>query len=121
VLFCPDTRTFYRSALSGSLSQRRSDEAWRAISATLHRSGDLLLKLEDSPRTRHAVATLLQRFIYELYPARPELATVAAARVASLGGSDLQPEVGPARRTLAMLIGWKLTKRIHDWTRGPAR
>ena len=120
VLFCPDTHTFYRSALSGSLSQLRSDETWRAISATLHRSVNQLLKLEDSPRTRHAGATLLQRFIYELYPARPELATAAAVRVASLGGSDLQPEVGPARRTLAKLIGWKLTKRLHDWTRGPA-
>jgi len=117
VLFCPDTRTYYRSELCGSLSQTRSDEAWRAISATLHRSVDLLLKLEDSPRTRHAGATMLQRFVYELYPARPELAAVAAARVQQLGGSDLAPEFGPARRRLAALIGWKLTKRLHNLTR----
>lgn len=117
VLFCPGTRTYYRSELGGSLSRTRNDEAWMAISATLHRSVDLLLKLEDSPRTRHAGATMLQRFIHELYPAQPELAAAAAARVQQLGGSDLAPGFGPARRRLAALIGWKLTKRLHNLTR----
>ena len=114
IVFCPDTHTFYRSELAGSLSRLRSESAWQAISATLHRSADLLLGLEDSPRTRHACATMLQRFIYEIYPAGPELAATAAARVQALGGSELRPEFGPARRTLAALIGWKLTKRLHD-------
>ena len=114
VLFCPDTRTYYRSELGGSLSQVRSESAWRAISATLHRSADLLLRLEDSLRTRHAGATMLQRFVYESYPDLPELSATAAARVASLGGSDLRPEFGPARRKLAALLGWKLTKRLHN-------
>lgn len=117
VLFCPGTRTYYRSELGGSLSRMRSEAAWAAMSATLHRSADLLLRLEDSPRTRHAGATLLQRFNYELYPARPDLAAAAAARVRALGGTELQPEFGPARRRLARIIGWKLTKRLHDCTR----
>jgi glycosyltransferase involved in cell wall biosynthesis len=114
VLFCPATRTYYRSELRGSLSQVRSEAAWRAISDTLNRSVDLMLKLEDSARTRHAMATMLQRFIFESYPAPPELTAAAAARVAQLGGTDLQPEFGPARRRLAALVGWKLTKRLHD-------
>ena len=118
VVFCGETRTYYRSELTGSLSRVRSPDAWRAISATLHRSVDLLLKLEDSPRTRHAGATMLQRFIYESYPALPELAATAAARVRQLGGTDLQPEFGPNRERLAALIGWKLTKRLHDLIRG---
>lgn len=113
ILFCPDTRTCYRSGLAGSLSQLRSDDAWRAISTTLHRSVDRLLQLEDSPRTRHAGATLLQRFIYESYPALPELSAAAAARVAQLGGTELQPVFGPARRRLAAILGWKLTQRLH--------
>jgi glycosyltransferase involved in cell wall biosynthesis len=113
ILFCPDTNTCYRSGLAGSLSQRRSADAWRAISATLHRSVDLLLQLEDSPRTRHAGATLLQRFIYESYPALPELSAAAAVRVAQLGGTELQPVFGPARRRVAAVLGWKLTQRIH--------
>jgi GT2 family glycosyltransferase len=118
VLFCAEAHAYYRSAIGGSLSQVRSDEAWRAISATLHRSADLLLRLEDSPRTRHAAATLLQRFIYESYPALPALSAAAAARVRELGGTDLRPEFGPARRRLAALLGWKLTKRLHRLLRG---
>lgn len=117
VLFCAETRTWYRSAIAGSLSQVRSDAAWRAISATLHRSADLLLRLEDSARTRHAAASLLQRFIYESYPALPELSAQAATRVQQLGGTNLQPEFGPARRRLAAVLGWKLTKRLHHLLR----
>lgn len=117
VLFCPDTRTYYRSELGGSLSRVRNAGAWMAISTTLHRAVDRLLQLEDTARTRHAGATMLQRFIHELYPAQPELAAIAAARVQQLGGSDLAPEFGPARRRLAALIGWKLTKRLHNLTR----
>lgn len=113
VLFCADALAYYRSALPGSLSQQRSEEAWRAISATLHRSADLLLRLEDSARTRHAAATMLQRFIYESYPAVPELGAKAAARVRELGGTEVQPEFGPVRRRLATLLGWRLTKRLH--------
>jgi GT2 family glycosyltransferase len=118
VLFCAEAHAYYRSAIGGSLSQVRSDEAWRAISATLHRSADLLLRLEDSPRTRHAAATLLQRFIYESYPALPALSAAAAARVRQLGGTDLRPEFGPARQRLAALLGWKLTKRLHHLLHG---
>lgn len=114
ILFCPETRTHYRSALAGSLSQVRHAVAWAAISTTLHRSADLLLTLENSARTRHAAATMLQRFIYEIYPAGPELAAAAAARVRQLGGSDLRPEFGPARRRIATVLGWKLTKRLHQ-------
>lgn len=117
VLFCPDTRTYYRSELHGSLSQIRHDSAWQAISVTLHQSADRLLHLEDSPRTRHAIATMLQRFIYEIYPARPDLSAAAAARVRQLGGSDLRPEFGPARRRLAAVLGWRLTKRLHNYFR----
>jgi glycosyltransferase involved in cell wall biosynthesis len=117
VLFCPETRTYYRSELAGSLSRVRSAEAWRAIAATLHRAADRLLEREDSPRTRHAAATMLQRFVYELYPELPELGAAAARRVAELGGTDLRPEFGPARRALAALVGWKLTRRLHRLAR----
>jgi glycosyltransferase involved in cell wall biosynthesis len=113
VLFCPQACTYYRSGIAGSLSRIRTDAAWQAISDTLHGAADRLLRLEDSPRTRHAAATLLQRFIYESYPARPDLGATAAARVSQLGGTELQPEFGPARRRLARLIGWKMTQRLH--------
>jgi GT2 family glycosyltransferase len=118
ILFCAEARAYYRSALPGSLSGIRSDEAWTAISFTLHRSTNLLLTLEDSMRTRHAGATILQRFIFEAYPRVPALLAQAARRVRELGGTDLRPEYGNWRRAASIVFGWRLAKRLHNlWMR----
>lgn len=114
ILFCAEARAYYRSALPGSLSGIRSDLAWTAISSTLHRSTSLLLGLEDSARTRHAGATILQRFIFEAYPLVPALLAQAARRVRELGGTDLRPECGNWRRAASIVLGWKLAKRLHN-------
>jgi len=114
ILFSAGARAYYRSAVPGSLSGIRSDEAWTAISSTLHRSTDLLLTLEDSERTRHAGATVLQRFIFDAYPRVPALSAQAARRVLELGGTDLQPECGNWRRTASNILGWKMAKRLHS-------
>jgi len=113
VAFCAETCTYYRSAVAGSLSGIRSPEAWRAILDTLVRSTDLLRRLEDSPRTRHAAATVFQRFVYEIFPAHPEMAAEASRRAAALGGSRLQPEGGSFFRLAARLLGWRTARRLQ--------
>ena len=116
VLFCGKTRIYYRSAMRGSLSQRRSDEAWRAIFASFQLTADRFLARDNSPRTRLAVATQLQQLVFESYPRLPAERAAAGARVSALGGCDLRPDAGPWRRRLQSLIGWKAVKRLHDWT-----
>jgi hypothetical protein len=42
----------------------------------------------------------------------------AAARVAALGGSDLdRPAMGPRTAALARFIGWKNVWRLKHWLR----
>lgn len=115
VLFCPDARIFYRSSLDGSLSQQRTDDAWRAIFANFQLTVDRLLTREDSPRTRAACATQLQHLVYESYPRVPAERAAAERRIHEFGGSDVPPAAGPWRRRLQSVIGWKATKRLHDW------
>jgi len=115
VLFCGDTRAYYRSGLSGSLSRQQSDDAWRAIFASFHLTADRLLAREDSPRTRLAAATALQRLIFEIYPRLPAERATTARRVQALGGTDIEPDAGPWRRRLQSIVGWPITKRLHDW------
>lgn len=114
VLFCPESRAYYRSALPGSLSRQRCDAAWRSIFTSFHLTTDRLLARENSARTRLAAATVLQRLVYESYPRVPGLRRAALTRVRQLGGTDLRPDAGPKRRLLQKLIGWRLTKRLHD-------
>jgi CRISPR/Cas system endoribonuclease Cas6 (RAMP superfamily) len=74
-----------------------------------------LLAVENSPRTRQAVADTFQRYIYDFFPFPPDLMQAAAARVAQYGGSQLRPPMGPRTATLARVIGWRTVWRLKHF------
>jgi glycosyltransferase involved in cell wall biosynthesis len=112
---CPEAVSFYRSGLPGSLSKAKSERAWASAHRSLTQSAARLLQREDSPRTRHACATVLQRYIYEAYPRAAVGRRQAAAEVARLGGSDLAPEGGPQFQFWCRCVGWRLARRLQLW------
>ena len=107
--------SYYRSNLAGSLSGTKSERAWASAFRSWELSSGRLLALEDTPRTRHACATVFQRFIFESYPRAAECRDRAAAKVAALGGSTLPPPGGPKYRWVSRLLGWRLAKRLQQW------
>ncbi|HEY9623872.1 MAG TPA: glycosyltransferase family A protein [Crinalium sp.] len=115
VKFCWGARSYYRSGIAHSLSGSTSDVAWRSLWRTLELDRDRLLAVEDSDRTRRACATRFQRFIYEVYPAVPDLVEQAEEWVAQLGGSTLPPSGSPSYRLLSNLVGWKQAKQVQQW------
>jgi glycosyltransferase involved in cell wall biosynthesis len=110
---CRDAISYYRSGLPRSLSDSQSEEAWKSAWRARELSIQHLLAAEDSPRTRHAAATALQRFIYESYPRVPQHRAEAALKIRHLGGSSLAPEGGPLFQTARRIIGWRLAKRLQ--------
>lgn len=114
VRYCPDAVSFYRSALPGSLSRSRSEQAWISAWRSIELSADLLLATENSARTRHACATAFQRYVFEAYPAAAACRALAASRVVNLGGSELVPEGGPWFTFVRRIAGWRLAKRLHN-------
>lgn len=115
VKFCQGAKTYYRSGNSTSLSGSQSSAALESAFRSLDLSTKALLSTEDSPRTRHACATKLQRFIYEVYPDVPDLRKKAEARVQQLGGSELKPYGGPMFKLLSHIVGWQQAKRIQKF------
>jgi glycosyltransferase involved in cell wall biosynthesis len=113
---CPGAVSFYRSSLPGSLSGRKSEQAWASAYLSIELSADRLLSAEDSPRTRHACATAFQRYIYEAYPRAAACRGRAVARVAACGGSDFRPEGGPKFQRASRLLGWRFARRIQIGT-----
>lgn len=113
--FCWGARTYYRSGNSGNLSGAKSRQAWESAFLSLSLGTRNLLAREDSPRTRHACANVFQRFIYEVYPAVPDLQAQATKRLQALGGSDLKPSGSPTFERLATMVGWQWAKRIQQW------
>lgn len=114
VRFCRDAISYYRSGLTGSLSQTKSEQSWVAAFHSLELAAGHLLKAEDSPRTRHACAAAFQRYIYEAYPRAAACRQRAKRHLTTLGGSDLQPEGGPKFRLARRMFGWRLAKRLQQ-------
>ena len=74
---------------------------------------DALLAREDTPRTRQAAATNLQRLLYNAYPFAPDLVAAAERRVAQLGGANAELGGGPVFRAIRKLCGWKVARRAQ--------
>jgi glycosyltransferase involved in cell wall biosynthesis len=118
VLFCPLARSYYRSGIAGSWSQRRTHEMLVATFRSIELSTQHVLGVENNARTRRASASHFQQFIYDIYPDHPDLLAKAEDKVASLGGSD-HKLMGGGRvfRTIANTFGWKTAKQIQALNR----
>lgn len=112
VRYCADALSYYRSNLATSLSQRQSPAAWDSALLAIELSIEKLLAREDSPRTRHAAASALQRFVYESYPGSVAQHPRVQARIQALGGTELPPEGGGRFQLARRLLGWRLAKRL---------
>lgn len=113
VKFCPGAKSYYRSGISGSLSNTTSQLAWESAFRVRELCTNYLLSHEDSPRTRHACAAAFQRLIYSAYPDATNLVKKAEAKVKSIGGSNLKPGGGFIFKIIANTLGWKLAKHIQ--------
>ncbi|MBD2593972.1 glycosyltransferase family 2 protein [Nostoc spongiaeforme FACHB-130] len=113
VKFCQGAKTYYRSGNTTSLSGSKSRRAWDSAFLALELGTSNLLAQEDSPRTRHACATVFQRFIYEVYPDVPDILKKAEDKVKQFGGSDLQASGGPMFQLLSSCLGWQKAKKMQ--------
>lgn len=113
IQFCWGAKSYYRSGNTTSLSGAKSRQAFESAFLSLDLAIQNLLKVEDSPRTRNACATLFQRFIYEIYPSAPDLQQQAAQRVQHYGGSQVKPMGGPKFQAVAQVLGWKTATRLY--------
>lgn len=113
VEFCKNAKSYYRSNLPNSLSQKNSKSNFNSAFRSCQLCANHLLKTEDSSRTRKTCATVFQRFIYSVYPDEPTLVQKSEMMVQELGGTDLQPSGGAIFQALAHTIGWKPARQIQ--------
>lgn len=113
IVFTPGARLFYRSGLTGSVSRSRSARAWESAFLSSILATDYLVAAENSARTRHAAAAILQQLVFDIYPDQPTLVAELEARVAKLDGSALRPKGGRAFLLASRLVGWKTARRFQ--------
>jgi glycosyltransferase involved in cell wall biosynthesis len=112
-VFVADALAYYRS-VPNSHSARRDRRSLAASLDVLLCMGGALLEVEDSERTRLAFATILQDFVYSVYPGVPDLVASAESHIKRLGGARHRFPAGRSTTLLARLIGWKYAKRLRQ-------
>jgi glycosyltransferase involved in cell wall biosynthesis len=113
IVFTPEAKLYYRSGVPGSLSAQKSRRAWESAILSTTLGVKHLLARENTAETRRLSADMLQKLVYALYPAHPDLTRGLLREIQHLGGSRLPPDGGPALKRLARLIGWRPALRLH--------
>lgn len=114
VKYCSSAKVYYRSKLTGSITSKvKEKKALESFYQTCQSFEQVLFSLEDSERTRLAVADKYQQFIYRAYPQCPDLVKAAEGKVEELGGSQWPPYRGGRFHNLLMdVFGWKFPAKL---------
>jgi glycosyltransferase involved in cell wall biosynthesis len=108
VLYVPEAKVFYRSNIPTSISAAiQKPAAIESRYKTIELLEQHLLKTENSPRVKKALADAYQRFIYSYYPKSPALIIQAENKVKALGGSSIPVPGGNLYKYLSKIVGWK--------------
>ena len=113
VRFAKDAIYSYRKGTSGTLSASGGQAAMESAFLTTELGTRLLLEREDSETVRRVCADRWQRWLYDFYPAYPDLAVKAEARINALGGSQLRLPGGRMMRVIEPILGWKGVRRLQ--------
>jgi glycosyltransferase involved in cell wall biosynthesis len=117
VLFCQNSRTYYRSSVPGSLSSLKSTRGWQSGYDVLILCEKHLLDRLDAESTRCALSALWQNLAYASYPYAPGLANKANKHAKSLFPIEFPPAGSPLFRVLAKFLGWRFARRLQYFFR----
>ncbi len=114
VRFVPESKVYYRSFQSNSLSHvgrssRKIDAHW--LSMRLH--VQYLRSRENSPRVRSACLQFLQDSLIYFYPERPDIVKEAEQIASELGGHLGTPPLSWKYSWIQTLFGWGVAKPVQ--------
>lgn len=118
VRFVPEAKVYYRRTGSTSVSNvGRSNAKLEATWQSLRLHIDYLRLLEDSPRTRMACVRLLQNWLIEFYPDRPDIVRQAEELAGACGGRLEVPKLSWKYAWAKALFGWQFAKHVQRYSR----
>jgi glycosyltransferase involved in cell wall biosynthesis len=113
VRFVSSARAFYRSHDGPRLSASRGRHAAVSSFTSCRLKDSALLAVEDSARTRHALACNYRRFCWDQLAAAPDLAQLAYRRWLELDPTLVPPAGTRIHRLLGPLCGWRGARRVE--------
>jgi glycosyltransferase involved in cell wall biosynthesis len=111
IVFCERALVYHRK-YPGSLSTLDTPASRRCRLRAMTRCTRLLLSRRDTAASRQAAARYFTQLAYAYYPHAMVFSRLAERRCRALAVPPLEPEMGPRRRRLARLIGWRAASRV---------
>jgi glycosyltransferase involved in cell wall biosynthesis len=111
ISFVDGARIYYRVGNYGALNKARSDRAQTALFGSKVKCIKYLLSMEDSERSRAACVQLLQDWLPELLPHRPDLVAEAKRLAGDMGGHLAEPVLKWKYRPVEWLCGREAAMR----------
>lgn len=108
VLFEPESRVYYRSGVSGSVSHFNPDKA-PSLFKSCESFERVALTLASEEKVSALISNKYQGFIYRVYPLVPELRKAARAKIKAFGKPTISNGVAESNfaRLFYMIFGWK--------------
>jgi len=112
--FIPEARCFCRTTnLSISHDLTLNDRKLESLVKSIMSYIRILRTMEDSPRTRAACLSLLNRWAIYFYPEREDIFFQLKSEAKNLGGFIAYPNVRSKYRWVKMIFGWRIAKRVE--------
>jgi len=113
VVDTPEARLFYRSGIQGSLSDRKSRDAWLSASKSIRMGIGHVLGMEASERTRSGCQRCLADVIHQMWPFEPDIARELEQHAQSRGFDLPAPRGSASFMFLSNLFGWKFARNMQ--------
>jgi glycosyltransferase involved in cell wall biosynthesis len=115
IIFEPDTFVYYRTLQHSTISKRKGKKASESSYLTAQVYHKVLIALEDSDRTRKAIAKRYCNFISVNYPHNKHLIPQATKEILLLEQDvQIQLNIHPKLRVVEKIFGWKIAKLLSD-------
>jgi glycosyltransferase involved in cell wall biosynthesis len=113
ITFLRSAECYKRSTFGISHQMTLSDQKLESIAYSLLSHVRTLQQMEDSPRTRNACLTLLNRWAIYFFPERADLLAKMRAAAIELGGELEPPRLRAKYRWIQKVFGWKIGKKAQ--------
>ncbi|RZK39368.1 MAG: glycosyltransferase family 2 protein [Pedobacter sp.] len=107
ILFEKDAVLFYRSGISGSLSDSKSEKAIQSAFKSIEKGTSALMSFREDKDTLLACANTWQQFAYTLYPNHKKLLKNVEDKIHKLGGANIDFKAGKLGELFIKLFNWK--------------
>lgn len=113
VYYCGDAKVYYRTGTYASVSKEGSERKIKALLDSFRYYKENVLSIEDSERTRVALAKNFSLFMYLYYGRYTALCLMARDEIRNLGLLPINVGTGRSRK-LARLIGFENFLRLRS-------